>query len=500
MMTRSAPRNDTVAELYPRAYAHYAAGRLTDAERLLRGALLDDPDHAEVMTLLGVVLLRRDGPTEAADEFLSRAVSVKPRDVNCLINLGTLRSVQGRFTEAVDCFQRAVELEPKNVKAYANLANVIGKLGNLEEAAEIYRKLSLLRPNHARTFERLGKALQYLGRWHEALAAFDRAISLRPDVAEARFARGMLFLKLGRFEEGWRDYEWRFEAIKFSYLTEVDWEKPEWEGAPFTGKTLLVYHEQGTGDAIHFARYLPMVKKLGGEVKFVCGPTLLRLFETLPGVDKLVSRRDTLSLEDVDFHVPLLSLPRIFGTELNTIPADIPYLRADPELVARWGKRIRQDGFKVGLVWEGNRDQGDNKHRSCALADYAPLAQVPGVVFYSLQVGPAAEQAARPPAGMELVDYTAELHDFAETAALIKNLDLVVTVDTSVAHLAGALGHPVWTVLWTNCCWRYLLERDDSPWYPTMRLYRQPRMGDWASVMQHLRRDLEPLVNAKVRS
>jgi hypothetical protein len=273
---------------------------------------------------------------------------------------------------------------------------------------------------------------------------------------------------------------------------------PRWNGEPLAGRSVFIWCEQGFGDSIQFVRYIKKIKQNGAETFFECPPKLQRLLlRGVEGADHIVTSDQNVGC---DYHVPLLSLPGIFSTTLESIPADIPYLYPDQASSSHWKERLAPDqGFRAGLVWAGNPDHKNDLLRSLPLTTYAPLATLPRVSLYSLQKGPAATQAKSPPSGLRLADYTDELEDFADTAALIMNLDLVITVDTSVAHLAGALGRPVWTLLHADPDWRWLLNREDSPWYPTMRLFRQPVLGDWDPVIRRVAAELEAVVKQRFR-
>ena len=278
-------------------------------------------------------------------------------------------------------------------------------------------------------------------------------------------------------------------ALKKPTSAQPEFAQPPWDGSELNGKTVLLHAEQGLGDSIQFVRYVPMVRDRGGKVVLQCQPALSRLFTGLPGIDRVIKNGDPIPRFDA--HCPLLSLPRAFGTTLDSIPASVPYLTADPAAALDWAKRLAdRPGKKVGIVWAGRAGYVGDRTRSLSLTTLAPLACASGITWYSLQKGYAAAQISDAPQGMELIDRTAELNDFADTAALIANLDLVISVDTAVAHLAGAMGKSVWTLLPYAPDWRWLLNRDDSPWYPTMRLFRQQRPGDWGEVIQRIAESL----------
>ena len=301
----------------------------------------------------------------------------------------------------------------------------------------------------------------------------------------------LALLLQGRFAEGWEAYESRRQIRRIA--RDPGFVQPFWDGSPLGGRRILLTSEQGFGDTIQFVRYAPLVAARGGRVLLQCKPELKRLLAGQCGIEQVVTPGDATPAFDV--WCLLMSLPHLLGTTLQTIPAQVPYLTPDPHLIDKWGKRTAHEpaGLKVGLVWAGGAHNKNDRVRSLSLGALAPLAQVPGVRFYSLQKGAASDQARTPPAGMEMTDWTPELADFADTAALVANLDLVISVDTAVAHLAGAIGKPVWVLLPLSPDFRWLLNRDDSPWYPTVRLFRQPTRGDWASVIERVRRALHQL-------
>ena len=321
-----------------------------------------------------------------------------------------------------------------------------------------------------------------MDRLDEAIAVFRQAIALNPNLPGAHNNLAMALLARGDFQQGWEEYEWRLKCEDFpSHLRNLT--QPQWDGGPLETRTLLLHTEQGFGDAIQYIRYLPLVAQRGGRIIIGCQAELQRLFRTIPGSCQIVTPGQPLPA--FDLHCPLLSLPRVFGTTLDNIPKTVPYLSPEPALVDAWNRTLGAAGgrLRVGLAWAGNPRFKADRTRSLNLQQLAPLAAARGVKFYSLQKGPAGEQAKHPPAGLEWVDLGPEVKDFADTAAVMSLMDLIITTDTSVPHLAGALGRPVWVMLQfvPHFCW--LLDREDSPWYPTMRLFRQDSRGDWESVI-----------------
>jgi hypothetical protein len=320
------------------------------------------------------------------------------------------------------------------------------------------------------------------------------ALRLDPQSASTHWNRALALLQGGDFERGWREYEWRWQRAGAQPRVSTD--RPPWDGRPLDGRAILLWCEQGLGDALQFARYAPLVQRHGGRVLLQCPGLLRALFRTLPGVDHLLTEGEALPSFDV--HAPLLSLPALVGTTLATVPAEVPYLSADPARVEAWRQRLAAvPGLRVGVAWQGNPHHKWDRHRSVPLTAFAPLARVTGVRLVSLQKGPGAEQLPALKDRLRVVDFGDEFGasgPYPDTAALMRCLDLVVTVDTATAHLAGALAVPVWVPLSTIVDWRWLLGRQDSPWYPSMRLFRQTQLGDWAPVFDRMAEELRALV------
>ena len=411
-------------------------------------------------------------------------------------NLGTVLQEEGKFNEAVTCYRQTIKLKPDHAMAHCNLGTTLQELGEYEEAVLYCRQAISLNPKLANLHNNLGAILQKQERLEEALSSYDTAIKLNPDYAEAHMNRSFALLLTGNYKEGWPEYEWRLKT-KAHRLR--DFHKPVWDGSPLNGKSILVHAEQGFGDTIQFVRYLPMVQAQGGNVIFECRQNLIRLLKNCTGINKIIERTPTPSVQ-YDTHIPILSLPGIFGTTLDSIPSDIPYITIDPGLIEQWRMRFDHNkDFKVGIVWAGNLHNKKNHIRSCNLTNFAPLLETPGTSFYSLQKGPASAEVNNLPKGLEIITLDTELNDFADTAAAIANLDLVISVDTAVAHLAGAIGKPIWTLLHFSTDWRWLMDREDSPWYPRpnglagragMRLFRQTKHNDWTNVFEKVKQRL----------
>jgi tetratricopeptide (TPR) repeat protein len=455
-------------------------GQLDEAIAAYRQAVFLRPNYPEVHNNLGVA--RKDkGQVEEAIADFRRAIALRPDYAEAHNNLGGVLKTKGQLDEAIASYRQAIRFNPDLTEAHYNLGNALREIAQLNEAIASYRQAIRLKPGFADAHGNLGIALRSNGQLDEAIAAYRQALALSPNLPEAHHNLSLAILARGDFQQGWEEYEWRWKCKDFP--PPRNFAQPQWDGCPLEGRTLLVHTDQGLGDGIQFIRYLPLAAQRGGRIILECHAELQRLFQTIAGRCQIVVRGQPLPA--FDLHCPLLSLPRVFRTNLANIPKDVPYLHADVEGAKRWQQRLASHSpmVKVGLAWAGSPIHKNDRDRSMKLARLAPLGQVPGARFFSLQKGEAAAEAKSPPPGMELVDWTQELKDFADTAALIDNLDLVIAVDTAVAHLAGAMGKPVWTLLPFASDWRWLLQRQDSPWYPSMRLFRQPCIGDWDSII-----------------
>ena len=485
---------------YPEAHnnlgnAYQRLGRLEDAATAYGKAIEARPDYAEAHNNLGIVLRDQDKLEEAAAAH-AKAIALKPGNPKAHNNLGIVLKLQGKLDDAVAECEQAIALKPDYAQAYTNLGNALRLQDKLEAALAAHQKAVALTPNSAEMHANLGISLMEEGRLEDSLKAYNRALELTPDYAEAHCGKGAVLLLLGNFTDGLKEYEWRFRTKKIKVkrpFGDREIAQPEWDGSPLGGKTLLIYDEQGLGDTIQFARYLPLVKEPESRLLFLCCPALLQLLGDIPGPDEIVEKRAWEDFKaDFDFHIPLMSLPRVLGTTLETIPAEVPYLHPNPDLVTAWREVLDREAagkaMQVGLAWAANPKYKMGRRRTCPLAEFAPLFDIPEVAFFSLQKGEGVKHLADLPDGAALTDFGSELDEkhgaFMDTAAIIANLDLVITIDTSVAHLAGALGRPVWTLLPFAPDWRWMLGREDSPWYPTMRLFRQDRPGEWEGIMR----------------
>lgn len=428
------------------------------------------------------VEFHKAGEQSKAEEIYRQVLEADPENTTALHLLGVLAFQSGYNDEALGLIARALKVAPHFPEALNNMGNVLIKMGRIEDARLCFQEAVAQKPDYALAYNHLGSALRGLGRLDEAVAGYETAIALNPEFAESHYNLSHLYLLMGRFAEGWKAFGWRRRVVEFNHAHRP-YAQPVWDGGDLDGKTIFLYPEQGLGDLLQFVRYIPLVVARGGRVVFETPSQMQRLLQGFDGAHSLLP--SGTACPDFDCHASLLDLPGIMETTLETIPAPASYITPDADLTGAWAERLGpwQD-FRIGLVWSGNPDNTENARRSIDPDFLKPLIQIPGVSLYSLQVGRDGEAEAV--FGEAVTDLAPGLKDFADTAAVIRSLDLVVSVDTAVAHLAGALGRPVWTPLALGADWRWLLDRDDCPWYPSMRLFRQTAAGDWTSVVKRL--------------
>jgi tetratricopeptide (TPR) repeat protein len=502
--------------------ARLQQGDFEDALRLIRRALDQDPDCCEARVNFGVALHALNRPAEALEHF-EKAIALEPERADAHYNLGRALQLLKRAAEALECYRRVLALKPGYAEAHNNLGNVLlalsrpveavasfesalalrpdyadahsnlgiafHTLDRYDESLASYARALALRPDHADAHNNLGLALRDMNRHAEAIACFERAQAVQPDMVDAQVNESLARLALGDFDAGWKKYQWRRLTASFHRRKSP---RPLWLGNwDLAGKTILLHGEQGLGDTLQFSRYVPLVARLGAQVILAVQRPLAPLLAGLAGVSILRAQGD--AIPPYDCYCPLPSLPLAFGTTVDTIPAAVPYIGVPADRVAKWRpvtEAIR--GPRIGLMWAGNLAH-PNRRRWIALRDLLPLTQMHDLHFVALQRElpegdtPLLESARVP-------TFLGERQaDLADTAALIAGLDLVITVDTAIAHLAGALGKPVWVLLPFSADWRWLRHRGDSPWYPTARLFRQPALGDWASLVTQVEAALRQL-------
>ena len=461
--------------------AYLDLGRNAAAAEKYRQALRLRPDLAAAHYNLGNALKAGGDPAAAIDSYRS-ALTLDPTNADILNNLGHALQQIERYDDAIAHYRRAIAANPAYAQAHNNLGNALQDLGDFDAAMRSYRVAVELNPGFAEAWDNIGNAFQDRGMLDDALTAHDKALAIRPGDADMRFNRACALLLGGDLRRGFAEYECRWQARKFP-SPRRDFVQPSWDGGTLDGGTVLLHAEQGLGDTLQFLRYVPEAAKRA-RVVLECQPSLAGLAATVGGISGVFAQGD--ALPDFDAHLPLMSLPHVLGAAPDTLSANIPYLDAPAATAREWAaKNWRRGGAKlhVGLVWAGNPRNRPGRLRSLPIVKLLPLLRQSDVAFYSLQLGASANDLATLPSGAAIFDMSGEIHDFADTAAIVAGLDLVVSVDTAVAHLAGALGRPVWTLLTHAADWRWFLRRADSPWYPTMRLFRQPRPGDWDGVI-----------------
>jgi tetratricopeptide (TPR) repeat protein len=494
-----------------------------------RHAISLKPTYPDVHNSLGIALMELER-LEEAEASCRQSLRLNPSFAEAHNSLGNILERQGKHDEAVNCFREAIRLKPKLAEALNNMGNSLKRLGRFDEAVGCYQEAVRINPTYAEAYSNMGNVRVQQSLFDEAQKSYDQALRLDAGHIDTHFNQSLLWLQLGKWEEGWREYAWRWKTKSFP---RYGFSQPLWDGspAPVGGRTLLLIAEQGLGDAIQFVRFAPLVTRRGDRVVLQCHPPLLRLLAKMPGIDQFIPAGSPLPA--FDCYAPLLSLPAIFGTTTSSVLQQEPYLDADIALVERWrgelsgvrcpvsgvqqsasdtGLRTPDSGraFRVGIAWQGNPIFRIDKQRSIPLTRFARFAEIEGVQLISLQKGPGSEQllSSTPDTGHRTPDTSVldlgsrldeESGPFMDTAAIMKNLDLVITSDTAIPHLAGALGVPVWVALPWVPDWRWLLQREDCPWYPSMRLFRQSRYGHWDDVFERIAEELRKVVAGKRR-
>ncbi len=468
-------------------FTYLALGQPDEAAAVCRRAIQIRADHVDAHNVLGIALAGQRKWPDAEASF-RQVIHGNPRLPDGYNNLGITLKEQGKLQEAEACYRHALQLKPNYPEALNNLGNVLREQGALPDAQAAFRNAIQLHPGYAEAHHGLGLVLKEQGDVEGAEAAYRRALQLNPSHVEAHCDLALCLLLKGDFSHGWDEYEWRWK-LRGAEPYGRPLSQPLWDGSALHGRTILLHTEQGLGDSIQFIRYARILQERGARVILQCPRLLVTLLARCRGVDHVVPEGAVLPAFDV--HAPLMTLPRLFGTTLQSIPAEIPYVSAEPERIAYWRSKLASvTGLKVGIVWRGSAAHRNDRNRSVALTEFARLAELNGVQLISLQRGPGRGELQSLAAQHSILSFDEPPADaempFLETAAIIMALDLIVSVDTAPVHLAGALGVPVWCALPFMPDWRWLLRRDDSPWYPTMRLFRQDRRGDWRGVFERM--------------
>ncbi len=470
------------------AFDLHNSGRHEDAEALCRLLLLHIPQDNQLLFLLGMVLQKLGRSAEALT-FLETAERLQPKSAKVLNSLGFVHQSLTNHERAIEYYTRAIELGMNAADTYYSMGNACHQLGDIERAAMLFRKAVELKPQDVASWNNLGKCLNDSNRLEESIQTYDRALAIDPSYAMARYGRAVTLLAAGRLREGFREYNhWRTHGIKPRQFPQ-----PEWQGEPIREQTLFLHAEQGFGDAIMYARFLPEVRRRASRVILECRPELKTFFTHCAVADVVIAYDETIP--PFDYFSSVASLPGIFGTVLDTIPHETPYLKISAtEILPPAPAGL----LKVGVVWAGNPLHHNDAARSMRFEDFAPILLVPGVAFYSLQLPVRAQDEAGFRSLANVVEVSGRFKSFLETAAIVAQLDLVIAVDTAMAHLAGALGRPVWTLLPFAPDWRWMLNREDTPWYPNMRLFRQKQRGEWQPVVARVAEELGRLAAGEI--
>ena len=465
----------TIEQAISQAEKMARQGNVAVARQLYRAVLQHQPNHpiaTNALRLLEKELLRHQS-------VQAQTANPSQDQINALIDLYH----SGQMTKVEQVCRELLHTYPQSLTVLNVLGAVLAGQGRLQEAVQVFDKAIQLKPDYAQAYYNRGNVLTDLGQLEAAVDNYDQAIELQPDFAEAHWNLSLALLLLGNFEDGWREYEWRWETGNFEKPSH-DFHEMLWDGTPLDGKTILLFAEQGFGDTIQFIRYVEEVAKYSGNIIVECQKPLFRLLLNVPKIDRLIIKGD--HVPNFNVCAPLLSIPYILGTTSASIPANTPYLFANDNSVHL--KNLQEKNKNVGIVWAGSPKHKNDRNRSTQLSNFLPLASLPGVQLFSLQAGSRRADLKRIINETTIIDATSEINDYADTAAIIGQLDLIISVDTSVAHLAGAMGKPVWVLLPFAPDYRWLLDRGDSPWYPTMQLYRQRSLGNWSDIFDEIER------------
>ena len=514
-------KQKTIQQLLDQGIRFHRAGEPAQAEAAYHQILLHQPNHLHALNNLGALLQEQGKCAEAIAHYkkvlsidpnyicgyynlgnayrandqledamaaYKKAIELNPRYADAYNNLGLCLQDRRRLNEAIAAYHMARELRPDYAEIYNNLGNALQQKGLVDEAIIYLNKALAMKKNYADAHNNLGVALQKKGKIKEAVAEYSQALALKPGHPDAHCNMGHVLLLNGDLKKGFAEYEWRWRVKGVNYEKPRTFQQPLWDGSDLTGKTILLHTEQGYGDTIHFVRYALILAEKRARVIVECQPLLVRLLSIQSGIHQAIPRG--AALPEFDVHAPILGLPYICGTTLESIPASIPYIFPPTVCSLRIDKPPGKD-LQVGIVWAGSRTHDNDNNRSCDIALFKQLMDVPGVAWFSMQKGGPEEEIERlGDYRTRLKDVGAVIKDFADTAAAINQMDIIITVDTAVAHLAGAMGKPVWVLLPFVPDWRWMMERTDSPWYPTMRLFRQNKPGDWEEVFEKVRKRL----------
>lgn len=483
--------------------ALYYSKKYPEALYAYKQAIFYKNDHYRAFAQIGKLMMDVHQYDDAINP-LKQSLTIEPNNPDVRILLARVYNDKHLFNQAIEILEEGLRLEPHHINTRFELGNTYNLINRLDESLAIYEDLNQLIPNNPSILYNIAFTLKKLGRLADSIPYYNRTLEINPEHAEAMFSRGLAYLVVGDFEKGWAGYEWRYSRPSQGSLRTYD--QPRWDGSDLDGKTILLHAEQGLGDTFQFIRYAKLVKEKNGIVIAAVQKPLVTMMKQCKGIDHVVSQDDPLPHFDV--HCPIMSLPYILKTRIDTVPNDIPYLYADEKLVADWKEKLSHDkNFKIGICWQGNDNyatpllRATVAQKSVHPRQFEPICNVPGVSVYSLQKMTGTDQLKEIPDTMHIITFDGDFDQsngrFMDTAAVIRNLDLVITVDTSLCHTASGLGTPTWVMLPNPADWRWMMDRTDSPWYPNvLRLFKQPTPGDWETMIQEVAQELRKHIQA----
>ncbi|HLW73026.1 MAG TPA: tetratricopeptide repeat protein [Candidatus Babeliales bacterium] len=502
---QAAALNPTCAQVFFNlGQALYYAKKYSEALYAYKKTIQYKVDHHRAYAQVGKLMIDVKQPNDAI-EPLKQALLLEPNNPDVRLLLARVYNDKHLFNQSIAVVTEGLKLEPGHINLKFELGNIYNLVNRLDESMAIYKELDRQLPNNPSILYNIGFTYKKIGDMEQALPYYNRTLELVPDHSEALFSRGLAYLVMGEFEQGWYGYEWRYSRPSQGSLR--TYPEPRWDGSDLQGKTVLVHAEQGLGDTFQFIRYAKLIKEKNGTLIVAVQKPLVTLMKRCKYIDQVISLDDTPPHFDV--HSPMLSLPYILKTRIDTIPCEIPYLFADEKLVADWKQKLSTDkNFKIGICWQGNDSYATPALRATVAQksvhprEFAPICQVPGVSVYSLQKTTGTDQLSDLPDNMRIITFDGDFDQtngrFMDTAAVIKNLDLVITVDTSISHLSSGLAVPTWIMLPNPADWRWMINRDDSPWYPNItRLFKQPTPGDWESMIKEVAVELKKHIGKK---
>jgi tetratricopeptide (TPR) repeat protein len=464
------------------------------AKAAMEHAVKMAPNNPAILLNMGAMYAQMED-WELAAKWIQKTLDISPDYTLALEHMASVTTSLKRFEEAIDMCKRVLKINPQAMDSYATMGEAMMNLGRFEETIEEMRRALTIK-EWPTVYQSLSNAYVRTGRPDEGIKYVDKALALDPKNAILHFNKAIILLLMGRYQEAWKEFEWRWQHPRMVGRNRR-FSVRQWNGEQLNGKRIFLHAEQGLGDTIFFGRYATLIaEQYGGKVVMWVQTQMKELVRTVPGVVEVIGEGEPIPA--FDCHLAIMSLPCVFNTTVETVPNKVPYIKTDPARREHWRQEFarRTNKFKVGLVWEGGPFQPENFLRSNSLAAYAPLADVPGVAFFGLQKGPAEAQCANPPAGMDFTNLGPYIKDFSDTAAILDNLDLLISIDTSVIHVAGALAKPIWMLLAYSPGQMWMFEREDSPWYPTMKIYRQPAFKDWATPVGRVKQDLIKLLES----